>query len=349
MPDRQNQLLLWAQELFSRLRVQSAERRLHESAIHLACERIVAQVNPSLRGLPGYRRRLFPAAERILRYSEELIGRIPGPITLDPASWASDPLVNALFGNLQRLREVLSGRNVQRWLADHPDGDGDLYGLLLAMPQERQQLGMELLGDRVQSDVKQTTLSFAEPEIAAVDHSIDALRRNLVQPVADVLVSIGHARIEAREERIAELEDALRMLRLKLKVVSPRAVGLDLVLGSSSQHLAEQERLQARIDEAQADLTDARRGLADIAQYLDCLVEELDHPEREMQLEAMNLWIDRMNVVRDSRREGASEIRLVRARRPDRPGRIAQIVRFPRSLVQDPRDCLADIHRQIGG
>jgi hypothetical protein len=354
MPDRPAHLRLGAlrlrvQALVSRLRVQSAERRLHASAVHLACERIVSQVNPTLRGLPGYRRRLYPVAERSLAHGESLLGAIPGPVALDPASWAADPLVNALFGNVAQLTQVLSGRAVQRWLKEHPAADGELFGLLLAMPQERRQLGMELIGDRVQRDVKQTTLGFTDIEVAAVADDMDALRGGLLQPVVDVMVSIGHARIEAREERIAELEAAVRMLKLKLKVVNPRVGGLDLVLGGSSGHLAEQERLQARIEETERDLADARRGLANIAEYLDCLVTELDHPERELQLESMRLWLDRMNVVRDRRTEGANELRLVRARRPDRPGRVALYVRFPRRLVQDPDERLAAIARQIGG
>jgi hypothetical protein len=348
-PFRLGALRLWAQERVSRLRVQSAERRLHESAVHLACERIVSQVNPTLRGLPGYRRRLFPVAERLLAHGESLIRAIPGPVTLDPASWAADPLVNALFGNLSQLQQVLSGRAVQRWLKEHPATDGELFGLLLAMPQERRQLGMELIGDRVQRDVKQTTLGFTDIEVAAVADGMDALRRSLLQPVVDVMVSIGHARIEAREERIAQLEAAVRMLKLKLKVVNPRVGGVDLVLGSSSAHLAEQARLQGRIDDAERDLADARQGLANIEEYLDCLINELDHPERELHFETMRLWLDRMNIIRDRSTEGAHEIGLVRARRPDRPGRIALYVHFPRRLVQDPDERLADIARQIGG
>jgi hypothetical protein len=340
---------LWLREILSRLRVRGAERRLGRSAAQLACERIVSHINPALRGLPGYRRRLLPVAERILAHAESLVRTVPGPVTLDPGAWAADPLVNALFADLGRLRGVVSGRAVQRWLRDHPDFDGELYGILVAMPQERRQLGMELVGDHVQRDVKQTTLSFVETEILAVADSMEALRRGLVQPVVDLVVSIGHDRIAAREERIASLGEALAMLRAKLRVVNPRVGGADLALGSSGAHLAEQERLKARIEETERDLADARRGIADIAEYLACVIAELDHPERELHLEAMDLWVDRMNVIRDRRRDGAQEIRLVRARRSDRPGRVAQYVRFPRSLVLDMDARLDEIQRQIGG
>jgi hypothetical protein len=340
---------LWWREIVSRLQVRGAERRLRRSAAERACERIVSQTNPALRGMPGYRRRLRPVAERILAHADALLRAVPGPIALDPGAWTRDPLVNALFADPNQLRQVASGREVQRWLRDHPEHGDELYGLLVAMPQERHQLGMALIGDKVQRDVKQTTLGFAETEIVAVADSMHTLRGVLVQPVADLLVSIGQGRIAVREERIQGLEEALAMLRAKFGVVSPRRGGADLALGASSQHLAEQERLRREVEETEHDLADARRGLADIGQYLETVIQELEHPEREAHLETMDLWLDPMNVIRDRRCEGAHEIRLVRARRADRPGRVAQYVRFPRSLVLDQGERLDDIQRQIGG
>ena len=341
---------LWWRALNSRRKVRGAQRRLHQSAVQLACERIVSQTNPALRGLPGYRRRLLPVAEGILAHGEALLRAIPGPIDLDPAAWAADPLVNALFADTRRLRQVVSGRAVQRWLRANPSHRGDLYGLLLAMPQERAQLGMELVGDLVQRDVKQTTLSFAETEIAAVADGMDSLRAALVQPLTDLFVSIARDRLADREERIQTLQEALAMLRAKQRaLLSPRVGNARFALGGGSLPAGDQHRLEADIEETERDLADARRGLANIQDYLVSIIGELDHPERELQLEAMDLWLDRMNVIRDRHTEGAREIRLVRARRPHRPGRVAQYVRFPRSLVQDIDERLADIQRQLGG
>ncbi len=126
-----NRLLLWLQEFWSRLKVQDAERRLHQRSVDLAIERIVNQANPAMRGLGGYRRKLFPVVERLLAYSEELVAQVPGPTTVDPESWSSDALVNALFGNVQRIRQVVSGPGVRGWVAANPVPRGDdLYALL---------------------------------------------------------------------------------------------------------------------------------------------------------------------------------------------------------------------------
>ena len=345
-----NAIALWWRERTSRVKVKRAEARLQRSAAELACEHIVSQTNPALRGLPGYRRRLRPVAERILAHGEALLAAVPGPVLVDQAAWNTDPLVNALFADLKRLRQVVSGRAVQRWLHAHPGFDGELYGLLVTMPEEHRRLGMELVGDRVQRDVKQTTLSFTDTEIIAVAADMDALRAALRQPIADLLVSLGHGRIAARQERIKALEESLAMLRAKQRALLRPSVGnARLALGGGSLPAGDLDRLGVAIEEAQHDLADARRGLADIQDYLASLIAELDHPERELQLETMHLWVDRMNLVHDRRTEGAHEIRLVRGRRLDRAGRVAQYVRFPRGLVQDIDARLDDVARQIGG
>ncbi len=340
---------LWLQALWSRLRVHGAERRLHDRGVALAVERIVDQANPALRGLNGYRRRLTPVAERLRAYSEELIAQIPGPTSVDPGSWSTDPLVNALFGDVQRIRQVVTGPAVRAWLKANPVESGDeLHALLVAMPDERTQLGMELIGDQVQKDVRQTTLSFHDQEVHAIGADMAETRRTLANQVVDLIVSIAIADIAAQEERIAALEEVLRMLRIKLKVVNPRAGGVDLVLAGSSQHLQERDRLQQRIDETARDLADASRGLANISEHLDRLVQALSHPEQEIGLERMRLWVDRMNIVRDSQAADAHEIQLVRARRRDHPGRVALFIRFPRAMLISPQERLADVERHLG-
>jgi hypothetical protein len=108
-------------------------------------------------------------AARILEHVESLEAQLPAPIDVDAATWADDPLINALFGNLESIRRAVSGPAVRDWLRAHPIETGDhLYGLLVAWPRERTQLGMELVGDQVQRDVKQRTLSFADHELFGI-------------------------------------------------------------------------------------------------------------------------------------------------------------------------------------
>jgi len=328
--------------LYSRLArpwVQRAERRRHLQALRVATERLVDQITPELRSLPAYQARLAPVVERIREHSITLVDKIPGPVPIDKERWSNDPLVNALFEEPTALSGAVSAPAVQKWLQDHPeDSAGELYGLLIAKPKERSQLGSEMRGDRLERDVKQKTLRFTEHEIAAVDSDPDRLRLALARPVADLIQSLGIGRLTAQEERIVAHEETLRVLRLKLKVITPRVDGVDLLLGTRAENTAELQRLQSKIAETERALVMARRGLNGIEQYFERITELLGYPGEAVQLEPMCVWLDRMNVVRDRDHPRAREVTLMRAMSRGKPGRVVLFVRFPRALVAGGND-----------
>jgi hypothetical protein len=328
------QALLGLSSRLKRPWVEREERRRHLEALRVATERLVDQITPELRSQSDYRARLAPVVERIREHSITVVDSIPGPIPIDKERWTSDTLVNVLFPDPSALRAAVSGPLVQKWLQDNPEDPAfELYGLLLAKPKERSQIGSEMRGDRLERDVKQKTLRFTEHEIVAVDSDPDRLRLALARPVADLIQSLGIGRLTTQEERIVALEETLRVLRLKLKVITPRVEGVDLLLGTRAENVAELQRLQAKITESERALVMARRGLNGIEQYFERISELLAYPEEAVQLEPMCLWLDRMNVIRDSSHPRAREVALMRATNRGKPGRIVLFVRFPRALI----------------
>ncbi|NBC48557.1 MAG: hypothetical protein GVY22_11300 [Gammaproteobacteria bacterium] len=328
------QLFLALRSRLTRPWVERAERKRYQEALHLATDRLIDQVEPELRSLPHHHERLAPVVERIRDYSIALIDELPGPIALDKDRWATDPLLGLLFKEPSTLSETLAGPVVRKWLQENQEDEAtELFGLLLARPKERTQLGVEVRGDRLEHDVKQTTLSFTDLEIAAVDSDLVRLNLSLRRPISDLIHSLGVSRLAGQEERIASHEDTLRMLQLKLKVFQPRADGIDLLLATRNQNLAEVQRLSAKITETERALVVARRGLSDLEQYFERVIELLAFPEEALQLEPMRVWLDRMNVLRDSDDPRAREVELMRAVSPAKPGRILMLVRFPRARL----------------
>lgn len=328
------QLFLALRSRLARPWVERAERKRYRAALHLATDRLIDQVQPELRSLPHHHERLAPVEERIRDHSIAVIDDLPGPVRLDKDRWSTNPLLGLLFQEPSTLSETLSGPVVRKWLQENQEDDAtELFGLLLANPKERTQLGIEVRGDRLEHDVKQTTLSFTDLEIVAVDSDRVRLQLSLRQPISDLIHSLGISRLASQEERIAALEDTLRTLQLKLKVIQPRADGIDLLLATRSQNLTEAQRLASKITETERALVVARRDLSDLEQYLERVIELLAHPEYALVLEPMCVWLDRMNVIRDSEDPRAREVVLMRAVSPSKPGRILMLVRFPRARL----------------
>lgn len=345
MKDFWDQFLHHAKALLSLLNVRSPEERLHERGINEAVERVVDQVNPRLRAVSGYRKQLYPVVERAMVHTRELAQQVPGPILLDRRTWAEDPLVNALFGGFKRMRWVLTGVEVRRYVKEHPIG-GDCFALLAVMPEVRQQLGMELTGNVVRRDVRQTTVSFSNHEVALVGESEQEVRDALSEAALELLVGLAEQDITEQESRITELDDRLRILRLKRKVANTRSHGAAFILDDSPQQLKERQKIEARIAELELDLAEERRGLETLDDYLQRLVGKLEHPESLLGLEGTGMSLDRMNIVREGD-GGPEEISFTRVRRGDKLMRVVALVRFPRSELLDEEERLRAIDRYL--
>ncbi len=335
------------ERLWSWLKPVSPERRQKEKAVNEAIEQVVNQVDPRIRGLMGYQRKLFPAVERALDYSSELAQRIPGPIQVDRQSWGKDPLVNSLFGSMDKLRWCLTGSEVRKFLKTCSVGTDQCYGLLMAFPHARNRLGMDLAGDQVRRDVKQTVMSFTNQQVVLPGESEAEVRAAVVHGLLDTIVGLVMQEMSGQEERIAASEDLLRMLRLKRKVLGPQVHGIDLLRdgNEAEAEVQEYESLGKQIAEVERDLTEHRRGLETLDDYLDRLAALLLHPERVFGADLVKVRMDRMNIVREGKgeEEMGREVEFLRGRRHDQPGRVSLLIRFPRSEVIDEKERRAEM------
>ncbi len=348
MKELWNPLVLFLQTLISRLKGPTPEQRVREQEIHQAIERVVDQVNPRLRALGGYRKKLFPVVGRTTAYIQELIGQVPGPVLVNKQTWSSEPMVNSLFGSVERMRKVLSGPEVRKYVKQHPVG-AELFAAFAAMPEVKRQLGVELVGDTLKRDVRQTTVSFMNQEIALVGESLEEVRKALADDVLDLLVSFALEDILGQESRISEIEERLRVVRLKLRVAGTRSHGAGLLLADDPDPTNERESLSARIAELEKDLEREKRGLSTLDDYLDKLVELLTHPETYIGLEKVSVRLDRMNIVREGADdETAPEIEFTRGRRGDKMARVVMLIRFPRSELLEAGSGLREAERYLG-
>jgi len=348
MKDIFTRILRSAGDWFSRSKAKSAAQRLQETEVERAIEQVVDQVNPRLRAVRGYRRSLYPVVEATMAYAESLAELVPGPMTVDQQSWAQNPTVNTLFGSIDRLRRVLTGSEVRKFVKEHSLG-GDCFAVLASMPDVRNQLGMELSGETVQRDVRQTTVSFSDHEVGLVGEDEAAVRRQLAVTAREILVGIAIEDILSRESHIVELEDRLRIVRIKSRAVDATARGTAFVTDGNIAHHKQAETLQARIEALELELAEAKKGMEGLDDYLDRLVEQLENPEEHLTLEQVTVRLDRMNIVREGGDDtDSAEIGFHRVHRSGKPARVVHLIRFPRTELLDYEQRLRELERYLG-
>ena len=341
---------LWAglREARARRRADETWRRQDARRVRAAVERVVDRANPQLRALGGYRRRLEGVVRPALDYCRSLAETIPGPVVLDRRQWMADPLVNALFGSPQRLRSALTNTTVCRFLKEMPSSTDDCYALLLATPTIRNQTGVGLIGSTLRRDVPQATLSFSDHRVILPSFDLAGLRANIERAGLDALVGAAVAELVEHERRIAEIEDRLRIVRLKHRITRAPDLDLDLVGEPAVAQHAEHLALGERIADLERKLGEARRGFVGLDDYLSRLAELLGDPAHLIGTTREQVRVDRMNVIRrPNEPQQAAELDLVRGRRGGKVGRVMLMVRFPRAELISEEERSAAFDRYV--
>jgi hypothetical protein len=148
------------------LREHRRDARKAEEGLLAAVETAAGLVDPKVRWVSGYRRKLKPAVARTLEYADELIAKIPGPIIADPDRWDHDPLLRAIFSTPEEILSTFHANPQDRKLLEASAGPR-LCALLTMTREERSAFGVQVEGDIVKRDVPRTAVNFVDLRLLA--------------------------------------------------------------------------------------------------------------------------------------------------------------------------------------
>lgn len=288
-----------------------------DAATRQAVERAVDSVDPLLRTVSGYERKLAPVVSSALRYCAELAANVPGPVEINQRSFSIDPLIHAMFATPGDISEMLGrSRELREFIADPAQSGADeLFALLGMRQREKAVMGMRLEGGVLQNDVPQRLLYFSDHTLGELGSEHRVTRQRLQMTAFDGLVQgFAHCVAELRQERL-DARTAWSMAR---------AGGP--VLGERRQILEERQR------QAVASLVPNR--------LLQALIDWLTAPQERLYLKPTAVMVDRMGVISREPQSGSSFSTL---NYPELVGRDRRqwVVLVARISRQDAQDALA--------
>lgn len=266
-----------------------------DAALRERIERTVTEIDPLIRQIGGYERKLAPAVERAREHCERLALAIPGPFPISRTAFSSDPLVHALFGSADDIESMLATSQCVRdyWSRGTGLPPGQCCALLGMRRKVTAGFGTRLSGDVIQRDEPQRTLTFDDHTLAEPGPDLDSAHRHLADAMYVGLLKNFLTHVdEVREERQG-LRDAQAMERARARASGPE---------SHTRRLAE---LQERLRETDNTLQPER--------LLETLIDYLGQPEVSLSLDPVRLWVDRFGILADSieDREHADFLRFV--------------------------------------
>jgi hypothetical protein len=268
--------------------------RYPESLIEMAIERAVDGTDSRLRLVPGYRKRLREPVIHAIDQVVALVDGIPAPVPAGPEDWRNDVRLAALFASADDMLRVFGrDRALSEYLCSSEGrGAERITALLLASREEKNILGMDLVGDQVRGDVAQVAVSFAGHRLLEPGIDEQEFRRYLKRRAFDHLLALALAQItEERVER-ADLTRQRDLLRRKLQTMRCGTLSLE---GPDAGE-ADEVRLQAELDTISEQLEKLGADAELLEAHLEVVAARLAEAERQLWSQEVDLCLSPMNI-----------------------------------------------------
>ena len=341
------QLVSAFREKRSQRTADKAAARARDRELQNAIEHVVDEINPRIRAIGGYRKKLRPCVETTLSYCSDLVALVPESVEVSSKSWGRDPLVKAFFSGKEDLRRVFShGKEVRDFFDQHTAVE-HCYALLSMERKERTVLGMEMHGDVIRRDVKQTAVNFTDHRVVTPSSSELELRENLERRAFNNLIAYALERITGLVAARHSLEEQQQLLQMQLKVAHLKSQSLEPLIGDKDSATIDIEALrkQAAHTGQARDQTSAR--LTTLEDYIDRIAEVLGDPQAHLRLKQISMNLSKMNIkLDDQQADSRQALQLIEASLGEHLKRVLLIARFPRDDLLPKQDFLADTTKQ---
>jgi hypothetical protein len=303
-----------------------------------AIERVIDGTDPRIHAVPGYKRKLYRSILQALEYADRLIEQVPSPIDLDTERFVFDPYLRVFFPTRQGMQQMFrQSSELKDYFSDvQHAGEDESYALLCMRESEETVLGMELEGDHVIKDVKQTRVHFAGHHIYSPAQSESAARRELKCCIFEGLVDNALARISELRKRRQALEAEQQILHSRLRGHQPVLLAAkDAQLPPIPDNELHNEAKQlAQIERELAEL-----GYVTPETCLDLVNEILSQPECFVDLHNISMRVDKSGIKRDQRQasDKVCDLHLSEVTIKGHPPRVVTLARINRKeLVASP-------------
>lgn len=316
-----------------------------EALVAEAIERAVDGTDPRLRALPGYRKRLRDPVLRAVDHVVDMVDSLPPPLSVAQEAYGDSALLRALFSSPRQMFEVFGSDAVlAAFRKAAPSTTVPVTALLLVEREEKQVLGMEMAGERVQRDVAQVAVDFRGPRLVGPAGTENETRRQLKCRAFDHLLSLALTRISDVGDRKAGLDRQRALLRARLGALGQAGWGFEGTAGESG----DPGTLQRELESVDGQLA-ALGGAGNILQgHMEIVADVLTNAATQFWVENTELWLDRMNIRRQAGDGSGRSIRLqeihnVRGRRL-----VARLLSIALHDVPLPEDPVKAAERYLG-
>lgn len=278
--------------------------RYPETLVEHAIERVVDGIDPRLRLLSGYRKRLrepvMTAIDQVIR----IVDALPAPVSAAAADFSAHAQLASFFVSAEHMREVLGNDSqLDAYRCGLIDTDVTPSLLLLMEHHEKNILGVELSGDMLRNDVAQVSVSFSAHRVIEVASDAAELRKQLKRRAFDHLIGLALQRIGEINDEKDSLGKQRALLKTKHTLLRKGGLGFEQPADALAKVEAELADLDAQLQALNPEGNALESQLAVAAGIL-------GEAPKQLWNEHFEIHIDRMNIRRQAGEDGARLLAL---------------------------------------
>jgi len=318
--------------------------------VKIATEAIVETVDPRLRVVSGYQRKIEPGVIRTILHMRELAKDLPHqPIELSRGAWGADQQLNAFFATAADVPVALGRSAPLRAYFESPvnAGAAEAYALLGMLKIERALFAPALVDGVLRHDVAQTTISFSNHTVIAPAPDIMACRREVGMLIFKRLAALALERITSLGERATELEQRKAMLGARLRLLNLKRGGIEQMAGGADESAAIAS-IERELKAAVGEFAETRTRLATLATRLEHVNAILNAPADYVNLARIDVRVNKMGfkVAADSG-EAATDLKLSELAIGDGLKAVIALVRCQRAELPAKESLTAKAAREM--
>ena len=324
-----------------------ARERKRVAKVNAAIEHLIDGIDPNMRLILGYKKKLAEAVATALDYIDRLVERIPGPVEFNKKAFGTDPLVNALFATATDLQKTFSQSTVLRtFFEDAMNVNVEQgYALMCMEKEEHAGFGMELEGDFIKKDVPRISVNFHGHNLLAAAATEKEVRDSLKNCIFDALISNAFERVMSQHMREAGSDEYRKVLDRRYKT--------NLAWGQELTDLLLSIRADTRNKNSREEKNSGSKHGSDNgsgyiptpSDRLEQVKNILSYPEKIIWLNHVSMYLTRLGVkVDDNSSESASRIELAELEIANVWRRIVLVVKYPRREMLQKTDFFSSMN-----
>jgi hypothetical protein len=268
-----------------------------DALIATTTEAIVDQVEPRLRMIAGYQKKVAGGVRKTLAHLRALRDELPqDTMLLSRAQWGRDPRVNAFFARADDVPDFLGRSRPLRAVFKADPGVVEAFALLAMKLEERKILAPKLVGNELRQEVAQTAVSFTKHTLFGPAPTLAQMRLQVGKQLFMRIAQVALKRIIEADERAVDLQQRKGYLATRLRLLHLAKDGIEGIVEDPARIDAEIRSIEAELKQTVDQFIEVKSSVATLDQQCNRINDVLLHPEHHLRLVHEPIRINRLGI-----------------------------------------------------